>query len=70
MELQAEKQFYLRCLLENWVEMEFNFPSSSREYLPTKKRKYLESLESIDEMTNDNAINYEEFKTNVQMLLS
>jgi hypothetical protein len=70
MELQAKKQFYLRCLLESWVEMEFNFPSSSREYLPTKKRKYLESLESIDEMANDNAINYEEFKNNVQMLLS
>jgi len=50
--------------------MEVNFPNSSQEYLPTKKRKYCENSESIDEMTFDAKISYEEFKTNVQMLLS
>jgi len=70
MELQEKKQFYLRCLLESWLEMEVNFPNSSQEYLPTKKRKYCENSESIDEMTFDAKISYEEFKTNVQMLLS
>ena len=70
MELQAKKQFYLRCLLESWVEMEFNFTSLSREYLPTKRKKYYDNLESIDEMTFDAKISYEEFNTNVQMLLS
>ena len=70
MELQNKKHFYLRCTLESWILMEANFPNSSSVYLPIKKMKYLENLESIDEMVNDNAINYEEFKTNVQMLLS
>lgn len=70
MELQEKKQFYLRCLLESWIEMEFNFPSSSREYLPNKKRTYLENLKLTDEMVNDTDINYEEFKNNFQMLLS
>ena len=70
MELQEKKQFYLRCLLESWLEMEVNFPNSSQEYLPTKKRKYCENSEAIDEMTFDAKISYEEFKTNVQMLLS
>ena len=50
--------------------MEFNYPKSSKEYLPAKKRKYYDNLESIDEMTFDAKISYEEFKTNVQMLLS
>jgi hypothetical protein len=70
MELQELKQFYLRCLLESWVEMEFNFPSCSSEYLPTKKRKYLENLGSIDEMVKDDTISYDKFNTNVKMLLS
>ena len=70
MELQEKKQFYLRCLLESWIGMEFNFPSSSREYLPNKKIKYSENLEAINEMTYDSKVTYEEFKTNVQMLLS
>ena len=70
MELQEKKQFYLRCTLESWILMEANFPNSSSVYLPIKKMKYLESLESIDEMTYDSKISYEEFKTNVQMLLS
>jgi len=70
MELIQQKQFYLLCLLEGWLKMEVNFPNSSQEYLPTKKRKYCENSESIDEMTFDAKISYEEFKTNVQMLLS
>ena len=35
-----------------------------------KKIKYSENLEAINEMTYDAKISYEEFKTNVQMLLS
>ena len=70
MELQIKKEYYLFSLLEGWLKMEVNFPNSSQEYLPTKKRKYCESSESIDEMTFDAKISYEEFKTNVQMLLS
>ena len=70
MELQIKKEYYLFSLLESWLKMEVNFPNSSQEYLPTKKRNYCENSESIDEMTFDTKISYEEFKTNVQMLLS
>jgi predicted ATPase len=70
MELQIKKEYYLFSLLEGWLKMEVNFTNSSQEYLPTKKRKYCENSEPIDEMTFDAKISYEEFKTNVQMLLS
>ena len=70
MELIQQKHYYLFCLLKSWLKMEVNFPNSSQEYLPTKRRKYYDNLESIDEMTFDAKISYEEFKTNVQMLLS
>jgi hypothetical protein len=70
MELQIKKEYYLFSLLEGWLKMEVTFPNSSQEYLPSKKRKYCENSESIDEMTFDAKISYEEFKTNVQMLLS
>ena len=70
MELQIKKEYYLFSLLESWLKMEVNFPNSSQEYLPTKKRKYFENSEPIDEMTFDAKISYEEFKTNVQILLS
>ena len=70
MELQIKKEYYLFSLLEGWLKMEVNFPNSSQEYLPTKRRKYYDNLESIDEMTFDAKISYEEFENNVQMLLS
>jgi hypothetical protein len=70
MELIQQKHYYLFCLLKSWLKMEVNFPNSSQEYLPTKRRKYYDNLESIDEMTFDAKISYEEFENNVQMLLS
>ena len=70
MELQIRKEYYLFFLLKSWLKMEFNYPKSSKKHLPAKKRKYYDNLESIDEMTFDTKISYEEFKTNVQMLLS
>ena len=70
MELQIRKEYYLFFLLKSWLKMEFNYPKSSKKHLPAKKRKYYDNLESIDEMTFDAKISYEEFENNVQMLLS
>ena len=70
MELQTRKEYYLFFLLKSWLKMEFNYPKSSKKHLPAKKRKYYDNLESIDEMTFDAKISYEEFENNVQMLLS
>ena len=70
MELQIRKEYYLFSLLESWLKMEVNFPNSSQEYLPTKKIKYSENLGAINEMIYDSKVTYEQFETNVQILLS